>query len=132
MVGDIGYIRTLALKHPSSLSYINGARPRLPKSLRAVSPTIAALIEEMWLDDFRARPAMKDVVVRLKACVFIEGVSNGEDQQDDEGTIGAFHMDEHGNPQLEEELRLARLEILEQQVKIEKLQDKNKKLETKS
>ena len=48
-------------------------------------PEIAALIEEMWLTDFRARPAMSDVVVRLEACAAVEGVvASDEDLNPDE------------------------------------------------
>ena len=66
MVGDIGYIQTQAQKEAASVRYILGGRPRLPAYLRRGSPEIMALIEEMWRKDFRARPAMKDVVARLE------------------------------------------------------------------
>ena len=66
--GDIAYVR----KHGRGTStYAMGWRPKLPATLRKASPTIVALIEEMWLADFSARPAMKDVVVRLEACVSV-------------------------------------------------------------
>ena len=68
--GDIAFVR----KQGGILArtaYYSGWRPTVPKSLRAACPEIAALIKEMWLADFRARPAMKDVVVRLEACVSV-------------------------------------------------------------
>ena len=52
-------------------AYYSGWRPTIRKSLRAACPEMAALIKEMWLADFRARPAMKDVVVRIEACVSV-------------------------------------------------------------
>ena len=76
-VGDIAFVR----KRGASIartSYAMGWRPPLSTTLRTASPEIVALIEEMWLADFRARPAMKDVVARLEACVSVEGVSDSE------------------------------------------------------
>ena len=47
-------------------------------------PEIAVLIKEMWQTDFRARPAMKDVVVRLEVCTFggCEAINLEEDTED--------------------------------------------------
>ena len=60
------------MKKPLYVRYAHGKRPKLPAYLRHGCPEIAALIEEMWLTDFRARPAMKDVVARLEACTTID------------------------------------------------------------
>ena len=74
--GDIEYVRKRR-GGVSSTAYAEGWRPALPKHLRAPL-MIAALIEEMWLADFRARPAMKEVVARLEACVSVKGVGDSE------------------------------------------------------
>ena len=73
-VGDIAYVRKKG-GIIARTAYYSGWRPAIRKSLRAACPEMAALIKEMWLDDFRARPAMKDVVVRIEACVFVGGVA---------------------------------------------------------
>ena len=77
--GDIAFVRKQG-GIIARTAYYSGWRPRLPKSLRVACPEIAALIKEMWLADFRARPAMKDVVVRLEACVIVEDAANDGDQ----------------------------------------------------
>ena len=77
-MGDIAFVRKRG-RGTARDAYATGFRYKVPKSLRKACPEIAALIKEMWLTDFRARPAMKDVVVRLEACVSVEGVVN-EDQ----------------------------------------------------
>ena len=59
-------------------AYYSGWRPTLPTSLRMACLEIAALIEQMWLADFRARPAMQDVVVRLEACATFNGAETPE------------------------------------------------------
>jgi len=43
----------------------------------------------MWLTDFRARPAMKDVVVRLEACLFheLQGGANDNDLNPDKASL---------------------------------------------
>ena len=69
--GDISYVSKQGGGTLAYASYETGWRPKVRKSLRTASPEIVALIEEMWLTDFRARPAMKDVAVRLEACVFV-------------------------------------------------------------
>ena len=74
-VGDIAFVRKQG-GIIARTAYFSGWRPKLRKSLRTECPEIATLIEEMWLADFRARPAMKDVVVRLEACVSVEDASN--------------------------------------------------------
>ena len=76
-MGDIAYVR----KQGGILArtaYFSGWRPTLSKTLRAVSPELAALIEQMWLADFRARPAMRDVVVRLEACTVVDRAAKSE------------------------------------------------------
>ena len=70
-MGDITYVRRQGGIIARG-AYFSGYRPKVPKSLRATYPEIAALVEEMWLADFRARPAMKDVVARLEACSIAE------------------------------------------------------------
>ena len=65
-VGDIAFVRNRG-RGIARTGYASGFRPRIPKPLRKACPEIAVLIEEMWLTDFRARPAMKDVVLRLEA-----------------------------------------------------------------
>ena len=71
-VGNIAFVRKRG-RAIARTAYASGFRYKIPKSLRTACPEIAALIKEMWLTDFRARPAMKDVVVRLEACVFVVG-----------------------------------------------------------
>ena len=73
-VGDISYVRKQG-RCISTTAFATGWRPKLPESLRRGCPEIAALIEDMWLTDFRARPAIKDVVARLETCVVVEIVS---------------------------------------------------------
>ena len=73
-VGDIAYVRKKG-GIIARTAYFSGWRPTIRKSLRAACPEMAALIKEMWLEDFRARPAMKDVVVRIEACVYVGGVA---------------------------------------------------------
>ena len=74
--GDIEYVHK---KHGGkSTAYCTGWRPDVRKSLRVACPEIAALIKEMWLADFRARPAMRDVVVRLEACTVVDGAAKSE------------------------------------------------------
>jgi hypothetical protein len=75
-VGDIAYVRKQG-GIIARTAYYSGWRPPVRKSLRVACPEIAALIKEMWLADFRARPAMKDVVVRLEACVIAEDAAKG-------------------------------------------------------
>ena len=70
-VGDILFVRKQG-GIIATTAYFSGWRPTLSKTLRAGSPEIAALIEQMWLADFRARPAMRDVVVRLEACTVVD------------------------------------------------------------
>ena len=82
-MGDIAFVRNRG-RAIARTAYASGFRPRIPKSLRKVCPEIAALIDEMWLNDFRARPVMKDVVVRLEACVSVEGVVNEDHNLNDE------------------------------------------------
>ncbi len=74
-VGDIAHVRKKG-GILARTAYYSGWRPTIRKSLRAACPEMAALIKEMWLADFRARPAMKDVVVRLEACVSVGGECN--------------------------------------------------------
>ena len=82
-MGDIAFVRNRG-RAIARAAYATGFRYKVPKSLRKACPEIAALIKEMWLTDFRARPAMKDVVVRLEACVLVEGVVNEDQNQNDE------------------------------------------------
>ena len=81
-VGDIAYVRKKG-GVIARTAYYSGWRPTIRTSLRAACPEIAALIEEMWLADFRARPAMKSVVVRLKACTVVDGAAKSEARQGD-------------------------------------------------
>ena len=81
-MGDIAYVRKKG-GVIARTAYYSGWRPTIRTSLRAACPEIAALIEEMWLADFRARPAMKSVVVRLKACTDVDGATKGEARQGD-------------------------------------------------
>ena len=85
-VGDIAFVRKRG-RAIARTAYATGFRYKVPKSLRKACPEIAALIKEMWLTDFRARPAMKDVVVRLEACVSVEGVVNEESSILDEHSL---------------------------------------------
>ena len=78
-VGDIAYVRKQG-GIIARTAYYSGWRPTVRKSLRVACPEIAALIKKMWLADFRARPAMKDVVVRLEACVFVERATNDPEE----------------------------------------------------
>ena len=77
-VGDIAFVRNRG-RAIARAAYATGFRYRLPKSLRKACPEIAALIKEMWDGDFRKRPAMKDVVIRLGDCLFVEGAANDND-----------------------------------------------------
>ena len=63
-VGDISFVRNRG-RAISKIAYATGFRYKIPKYLRKACPEIAALIKEMWDGDFRKRPLMKDVVVRL-------------------------------------------------------------------
>ena len=91
-MGDIAYVRKKG-GIIARTAYFSGWRPAIRKSLLAACPEMAALIKEMWLEDFRARPAMKDVVVRIEACTFVGGVAgpdragfeSGENSPDNEG-----------------------------------------------
>ena len=65
-MGDIAFVRKQG-GIIARTAYYSGWRPSVPKTVRDACPEIAALIKEMWLADFRARPAMKDVVDRLEA-----------------------------------------------------------------
>ena len=65
-VGDIAFVRNRG-RAITRTAYASGFRYSLPKSLRTACPEVAALIREMWDDDFRKRPALRDVVVRLGA-----------------------------------------------------------------
>jgi hypothetical protein len=47
---------------------------------------MAALIKEMWQADFRARPAMSDVVVRLEACVSVGDVAIDDPEEGSEAS----------------------------------------------
>ena len=104
-MGDIAYVRKLG-RAIASTAYASGFRPTLPNYLRTACPEIAALIKEMWLTDFRERPAMKDVVTRLEACVSVErrmlevastpimdGVVAGLDKEDHDGDYSADHKE---------------------------------------
>ena len=64
-MGDIAFVRNRG-RAIARTAYASGFRYRLPKSLRTASPEIAALIREMWDGDFRKRPALRDVVLRLE------------------------------------------------------------------
>ena len=68
-VGDIAFVRNRG-RAIAWNAYASGFRYKLPKPMRKACPEIAALIKEMWVTDFRARPAMKDVTARLEACTF--------------------------------------------------------------
>ena len=67
-VGEIDYIKVQSAKRPPNTNFSDGWRPPIPISLQSASPKIVSLIESMWANDFRARPAMKDVVGWLKTC----------------------------------------------------------------
>ena len=129
MIGDIGYIRTQSLKKPVSVQYAYGKRPRLPAFLRQRCPAIVALIEEMWDADFRTRPVMKDVVIRLEACVSVEGVVAYDNKAsldgrvvDDEATAAA--VAEYARS-FEETFRIRELEL---ESTIARLEAENAKL----
>ena len=79
-MGDIAYVRKKG-GVIARTAYNSGWRPTIRMSLRAACPEITALIEEMWLKDFRARPAMNDVVVRLEACTFVGGVTIDDQEE---------------------------------------------------
>ena len=64
-VGDIEFVRLASSAATGNETYLNGWRP----PFRFPSGEIANLIRAMWSGDFRQRPAMKDVVGRLKASV---------------------------------------------------------------
>ena len=115
-MGDIAFVR----KQVGAISnaYFAGWRPHLHKSMRDACPEVAVLIKEMWDADFRARPAMKDVVVRLEACVSVEGASNSDD---DAPNPNGFAEAEHTNP-LEATVRELRLEIQELKHQVETLE----------
>ena len=73
-VGDIAFVRKRG-RGIASTAYATGFRYNIPKSLRKACPVIAALIKEMWDGDFRKRPAMKNVVVRIEACRSFESAA---------------------------------------------------------
>ena len=108
-VGDIAHVR----KRRGAISksaYSTGFRPTLPKTMRRASPEIAALIREMWLTDFRARPAMKDVVVRLEACLSHElGGANDNDLNPDKESFD--DLPPRGGTAREQQLELENLEL---------------------
>ena len=142
-LGNIGHIRTLALKKPASVRYTHGGRPRLPKSLHRACPQIVALIEEMWRADFRARPMMKDVTARLEACTFniisgttssakevgIIGGSSLCDEVADELTTTTGLMTELTADMMSERIRELEVKNEQLEVKNEKLEVKNEQLE---
>jgi len=64
-VGDIEFVRLASSAATGNETYLNGWRP----PFRFPSGEIANLIRAMWSGNFRQRPAMKDVVGRLKASV---------------------------------------------------------------
>ena len=107
-VGEIAFVHKRG-KTISRNGYASGFRPTLPKSLRTTSPEIAALIEEMWLTDFRARPAMKDVVVRLGVCLSHElGGANDNDLNPDKAFLDP---PPRGGTAREQQLELEILEL---------------------
>ena len=73
--GDISYVRKRG-KSIASTSYAMGWRPPIPSKLRKRCPELASLIKEMWDGDLRARPTMKEVVIRLEVCLSVDGVAN--------------------------------------------------------
>ena len=64
-------------------SYNDGWRPHF------LYPTgdLARLIRAMWSDDFKLRPAMKDVLGQLESCVHLDDVSEEESE-----TAPALHL----------------------------------------
>ena len=84
-MGDIAHIRKKG-KILARTAYYSGWRPSIRKSLRAACPEMAALIKEMWQTDFRARPAMSDVVVRLEACVSVGDVAIDDPEEGSEAS----------------------------------------------
>ena len=72
-MGDIAFVRNRG-RAIARTAYASRFRYKIPKSMRKACPEIAALIVEMWDGDFRKRPPMSDVVVRLEACATVEGV----------------------------------------------------------
>ena len=82
-MGDVAYVHK---KRAGKSSYDTDWRPDVSKSLRFACPEIAALIEEMWLADFRARPAMRDVVVRLEACTVVDRAAKSEAHPEEHST----------------------------------------------
>ena len=68
-----------------------------------------ALIEEMWLTDFRARPKMKDVVDRLEACTCVVGASAGMANEEHLDPGDKPPSDEHPLGVIVQELKMAEL-----------------------
>ena len=66
----------------------------------------------MWLEDFRARPAMKDVVVRLEACTFVgcEAINNEEEGSALSSSL-AGDKDENADQTKTEDVNALRAEI---------------------
>ena len=97
-MGDIAFVRKQG-GIIATTAYFSGWRPTLSKTLRAVSPELAALIEQMWLADFRARPAMRDVVVRLEACTVVDRAAKSEAHPEEHST--SSQVDETANKGLD-------------------------------
>ena len=85
-VGDIAYVHKQRGASARRTAYDTGWRPTIRKSLRVACPEIAVLIKEMWLADFRARPAMRDVVVRLEACTVVDRAAKSEAHPEEHST----------------------------------------------
>ena len=88
-VGAIDHVQAWAMQRLDSFSYVEGARPPIPDSLKVSSPDLVDLIEKMWLADFRARPAMKDVVVGLEASTDLTGKEDGDETDAEMSTAAA-------------------------------------------
>ena len=72
--GDIDLVKWAVHSAAGGKSYLDGWRP----SFRPPSIILSRLICAMWSDDYRQRPAMKDVVAQLEACVSLDDAGGGE------------------------------------------------------
>ena len=66
-VGNISYLSASAKQGGFTQSfYSRGWRPKFPENLASAHPELVQLMHDMWQDNFRLRPAMRDVVATLE------------------------------------------------------------------